>query len=193
MKKIIGLLLLIFTITANAELVVPKKYFNPESGCTIKQTAQRFSQENPFVVEITCGDKLGRSEGNWYTKCGYETNSSTGFEEIICDTKQKNLLILTHGNFAKSIIFMDAHNGINNFKTKVNIKIDGGNSITDLSADLIGDNHTDIVLRKLKSGTELIYTWKRSNEQFEKNKINLIGLKQSLEFVDALKIENKSY
>ena len=152
MKKVIGSLLLLFTASTNAELVIPKKYSDPVSGCTVKQTTQRFSQENPFVVEITCTDKIGKPKENWYTKCRYETNNSTGFEEIICDTKQKNLLILTHGDFKKSLIFMDVSDGVNKFKTKVNIKIDRDNVIRNLQADLLPDNQTDIILRKFKSG-----------------------------------------
>ena len=193
MKITIGLSSIIFATSVNAELVIPVKYYDSNKGYIVKQTEQRFSQENSFVVEMTYIGGTDKKGEIWHTKCGYETNYSTGFEEIVCDTIQKNLLILTHSDFQKSLIFMDAFEGVNKFKTKVNIKIDSDNVIKDLRADLLPNNQTDIILRKLKSGKELIYTWKKSNGRFEKVKINLIGLKESLEFVDALKLENKSY
>lgn len=191
MKRIVALSLVLFTASIHAEIVVPAKYLDPANGYDIKQTPQRLSQENPFIVEMAYSAGGNEHKENWHTKCGYETNYTTGFDEIICDTRQNNLMILTHGDFKKSVVFMDAFQGADRFKTKVNLKLDGGNVIAGIPADLLGDNQTDIILRKLEGGKELIYTWKKANGQFEKVKIDLYGLKESLEFVDALKTANR--
>lgn len=191
MKRIVALSLVLFTAGIHAEMVVPAKYLDPATGFNIKQTAQHLSQENPFIVEMTYKPSGKVQSESWHTKCGYETNRTTGFDEIICDSRQNNLMIVTHGDFTKSVLFMDAFQGADKFKTKVNLKLDGGNVMAGIPADLLGDNQTDIILRKLKGGKELIYTWKKANGQFEKVKIDLYGLKESLEFVDALKTANR--
>lgn len=191
MKRIVALSLVLFAASIHAEMVVPAKYLDPANGYDIKQIAQRLSQENPFIVEMAYNQGGNEKSENWHTKCGYETSHTTGFDEIICDTRQNNLMILTHGDFKKSVVFMDVFQGADRFKTKVNLKIDGGNVIRDIPADLLANKQADIILEKLKGGRELIYTWKTTKGQFEKVKIDLYGLKESLEFVDALKIENK--
>lgn len=191
MKRIFALSLVLFTASVHTEMIIPAKYLDPANAYDIKQTAKGLSQEKPFIVEMTYKPVGKLQSENWYTKCGYEINRTTGFDEIICDTRQNNLMIVTHGDFAKSVLFMDAFQGADRFKTKVNLKIDGGNVIAGIPADLLASKQADIILEKLKGSRELIYTWKKINGQFEKVKINLYGLKDSLEFVDALKIENK--
>jgi len=191
MKRIVTLSLVLFTASVHAEIVIPAKYLDPANAYDIKQTAKGLSQEKPFIVEMTYQPGDNVQSKNWHTKCGYETSHATGFDEIICDTRQNNLMIVTHGDFTKSVIFMDAFQGADRFKTKVNIKIDGGNAMVGIPADLLGNNQTNIILRKLKGGKDLTYTWKKANGQFEKVKIDLHGLKESLGFVDALKEANR--
>ncbi len=68
-------------------------------------------------------------------------------------------MILYALEISKSELYlMDVFQGADRFKTKVNLKIDGGNVIAGIPADLLGDNQTDIILRKLEGGKELIYT-----------------------------------
>lgn len=191
MKRIVSFSLILFTANVQAEIVIPTKYLEPSSAYNIKQVAKSLSQQSPFVVEMKYKSESTVPSKSWYTRCGYETNHTTGFDEIICDTRQNNLMIVTHGNFAKSILFMDAFQGADRFKTKVNLKIDGGNVMAGMPADLLGGNETDIILRKLKGSKELIYTWKKPNGEFEKVKIDLHGFKESLEFVNALKEANR--
>ncbi|MCE6007920.1 hypothetical protein ACNJ69_10880 [Acinetobacter soli] len=167
---------------SNEKISIPPEYksfwVEGERGYTV----ERGFFNNTEQVVFMFSPKPDAQEDAWFTNCF--NSEYKGIGVFSCITQNKDFAVLTNDD-GKGIVFNLSKSSAQNQAYKINYKIDNSPIRTLEKRILLPDTEANFLILDLMKSKKLTYSWE-TPKGYSNAVINLVGLKESIEFATKM-------